>query len=276
MYGYVVVNKPELKFREFDVYRSYYCGLCRSLGEAYGVAGRISISYDMTFLVMLLTGLYEPEVICESRRCVLHPVCKHYERRSSITQYVADMNLLLAYYKCIDDWKDEHKLTKKVYADGIKRRVKRIEQMYPKKAAVIKEQLNSLSQMENNEESNIDKVSECFAVIMAEIIAMRDDEWHETLRILGYNLGKFVYLLDAYDDLEGDIKKGRYNVLKNHIHEKDFDDMMEGILNAVMAGCARNFEILPIIQDVEILRNIIYSGVWTRFEMAKKRKSKEK
>lgn len=276
MYGYVVVNKPELKFREFDVYRSYYCGLCRSLGESYGAAGKISISYDMTFLVMLLTGLYEPEVTCESRRCVVHPVQKHQERRSSVTEYVADMNVLLAYYKCIDDWKDERKFTKKIYADGINKRVKRIEKKYPQKAAVIKEQLDRLSQMENDGESNIDKVSECFALLMAEIIAMKDDEWQETLRTLGYNLGKFVYLLDAYDDLENDIKKGRYNVLKYHIHENDFDVLMEGILNAVMAQCARSFEILPIIQDVEILRNIIYSGVWTQFEVAKNRKNKEK
>lgn len=276
MYGYVVVNKPELKFREFDVYRSYYCGLCRSLGESYGAAGKISISYDMTFLVMLLTGLYEPEVTCESRRCVVHPVQKHQERRSSVTEYVADMNVLLAYYKCIDDWKDERKFTKKIYADGINKRVKRIEKKYPQKAAVIKEQLDRLSQMENDGESNIDKVSECFALLMAEIIAMKDDEWQETLRTLGYNLGKFVYLLDAYDDLENDIKKGRYNVLKYHIHENDFDVLMEGILNAIMAQCARSFEILPIIQDVEILRNIIYSGVWTQFEVAKNRKNKEK
>lgn len=276
MYGYVVVNKPELKFREFDVYRSYYCGLCRSLGESYGAAGKFSISYDMTFLVLLLTGLYEPEITCESRRCAVHPVQKHQERRSNITDYVADMNLLMAYYKCIDDWKDEHKLSKKIYSGGIKKCVKRIEQMYPKKAAVIREQLDRLSKMENDEESNIDKVSECFAMLMAEVIAMKDDEWQETLRALGYNLGKFVYLLDAYDDLEGDIKKGRYNVLKYHIYEKDFDILMEGILNAVMAQCARNFERLPIIQDVEILRNIIYSGVWTRFEIAKNRKNKEK
>ncbi len=276
MYGYVVVNKPELKFREFDVYRSYYCGLCRSLGETYGIAGKFSISYDMTFLVMLLTGLYEPGVTCESRRCVVHPVQKHQERRSSVTDYVADMNVLMAYYKCIDDWRDEHKLAKKAYANGIKKCVKRIEQMYPKKVVVIKEQLDRLSKLENEEESNIDKVSECFALLMAEIIAMKDDEWQATLRALGYNLGKFVYLLDAYDDLEGDIKKGRYNVLKYHIHEKDFDVLIEGILNAVMAQCARNFERLPIIQDVEILRNIIYSGVWTRFEIAKSRKNKEK
>lgn len=276
MYGYVVINKPELKFKEFDVYRSYYCGLCRSLGETYGAAGKISISYDMTFLIVLLTGLYEPEVACENRRCVLHPVQKHKERRSSITEYVADMNVLLTYYKCLDDWKDEHKLTKKVYADGIKKRIKRIEQMHPKKAAVIKEQLDRLAKLEKDEESNIDKVSECFALLMAEITAMKNDEWQETLKELGYNLGKFVYLLDAYDDLEDDIKKSRYNVLKYHIHEKDFDILMEGILNAVMAQCARSFEILPIIQDVEILRNIIYSGVWTRFEIAKNRKNKEK
>lgn len=276
MYGYVVVNKPELKFREFDVYKSYYCGLCCSLGESYGVAGKISISYDMTFLVLLLTGLYEPEVTCENRRCVVHPVQKHKERRSSITNYVADMNVLMAYYKCIDDWKDEHRLSKKVYSGSIKKCVKRIEKMYPQKATVIKKQLDRLSELENEEEGNIDKVSECFALIMAEIIAMKDDEWQETLRALGYNLGKFVYLLDAYDDLEGDIKKGRYNVLKYHIHEKGFDVLMEEILSAVMAQCARNFERLPIIQDVEILRNIIYSGVWTRFEIAKNRKNKEK
>lgn len=276
MYGYVVVNKPELKFREFDVYRSYYCGLCRSLGEAYGIAGKFSISYDMTFLIMLLTGLYEPEVTCENRRCMVHPLQKHQERRSQITDYVADMNLLMAYYKCIDDWKDERKITKKVYAAGIKKRIDRIEQMYPKKAAVIKEQLERLTQFENDGETNIDKVSECFALLMAELIVMKEDEWQETLRNLGYNLGKFVYLLDAYDDLEKDIKKGRYNVLKTHIQEKDFDTLMEGILNAVMAQCAGSFEILPIIQDVEILRNIIYSGVWTRFEIAKARKNKEK
>ena len=67
MYGYVVVNKPELKFREFDVYRSYYCGLCKVLGKEYGFTGKISLSYDMTFLIMLLSGLYEPKTDMERK-----------------------------------------------------------------------------------------------------------------------------------------------------------------------------------------------------------------
>lgn len=76
MYGYIVVDQPELKFREFDKYRSYYCGLCDSLAEAHGLKGQISLSYDMTFLVILLTGLYEPETIYSEERCVTHPLRK--------------------------------------------------------------------------------------------------------------------------------------------------------------------------------------------------------
>ena len=85
MYGYIVVDQPELKFREFDKYRSYYCGLCDSLAEAHGLKGQISLSYDMTFLVILLTGLYEPETIYSEERCVTHPLRKHPVRRPDRT-----------------------------------------------------------------------------------------------------------------------------------------------------------------------------------------------
>ena len=71
MYGYVVVNKPELKIKEYDVYRSYYCGLCDELKERYGVNGQLSISYDMTFLMLLLTGLYEPDTRKYEARCII-------------------------------------------------------------------------------------------------------------------------------------------------------------------------------------------------------------
>ncbi|MBQ4283735.1 MAG: hypothetical protein IJB96_07405 [Lachnospira sp.] len=276
MYGYVVINKPELKIREFDEYRSYYCGLCRALGERYGVGGKISISYDMTFLVLLLNGLYEPAVKHEKRRCMLHPVVSHEERRSEVTDYVADMNVLMTYYKCVDDWVDERKLTRKVYADTLKKRVSKIIEAYPKKASVIAEELNNLAEFERSGENNMDTVSRCFGNIMSELLAMKCDEWEETLRELGFCLGKFIYILDAYDDLDGDIKKGRYNMLKSHMDNPHFDELIEGILNDVMSRCARCFERLPIIQDAEIIRNIIYSGVWTRFEIVKARKLKKK
>ena len=107
MFGYVLVNKPELKIKDFEKYRSYYCGLCHALGERHGTKGRLTLNYDMTFLIMILTDLYEIEERVTYGRCPVHPAKKHCSRRSSVTDYCADMCVLLAYYKCKDDWKDE-------------------------------------------------------------------------------------------------------------------------------------------------------------------------
>lgn len=114
MFGYIIVNKPEMKFREFDVYHGYYCGLCRKLKEHYGKFGQITLSYDMVFVLMTLTSLYELETTKSMKRCVTHPLQKHEERVNNITDYVAHMNILLTYYKCKDDWNDDRKLEKLV------------------------------------------------------------------------------------------------------------------------------------------------------------------
>lgn len=276
MYGYVVINKPELKIREFDEYRSYYCGLCRVLGNRHGVTAKMSVSFDMTFLVVLLSGLYEPDIIYAKRRCMANPVTRHEERYSEVTDFVADMNILMSYYKCVDDWQDERKVTKKVYSDVIKKRVVEISERYPKKAEVIKAELERLSQLEEAQEDNIDTVSECFGKLLAELLVFKEDEWQETLRELGFALGKFIYIMDAYEDLNDDIKKNRFNMLKSHRENPHFDELIESILNDLMARCARCFERLPIIQNAGILRNIIYSGVWTRFAEIKAKREKDK
>ena len=104
MFGYIVMNKPEIKFKDFDLYRSFYCGLCRELKSKYGISGQISLTYDMTFVVILLSALYEPHTQKGSTRCIIHPVCKQPVRRNIVTEYAADMNVLLTYYKCRDDW----------------------------------------------------------------------------------------------------------------------------------------------------------------------------
>lgn len=276
MFGYVVVNKPELKFREFDIYHSYYCGLCHSLGKNFGVSGKVTLSYDMTFLVILLTSLYEPEVGVERKRCIAHPTSKKDVRRSVVTDYVAQMNILMTYYKCIDDWVDERKLTRRAFAGCIDSSVKKVMQMYPDKATNIEKAISQLSSYEKDEETNIDFVAACFGNVMAQLICMKDDEWSDVLKNLGFYLGKFIYILDAYEDLEKDIKANRYNVLKNYKDEESFDELCENILNGYMSQCARNFELLPIIQDVELLRNIVYSGVWTRFEAIKEERLRQK
>lgn len=278
MYGYIVVNQQELKFKEYDLYRSYYCGLCDVLKENYGFTGRMSISYDMTFLIMLLTGLYEPETRYYEGRCIAHPLGKHQYRKNQITEYVADMNVLMTYYKCMDDWVDEKKITRRIIAGSLKKDVKTVDKEYASKAAVIAKAMEGLSQAEKQQETNIDEAASYFGQIMASMMVMKDDEWKDVLNELGFQLGKFIYLLDAFEDLEGDMKAGRYNVFQYHYEHKDFEDLVRNILNSIMSRCAKAFELLPIVQDVEILRNIIYSGVWTRFELvcAKNRKKQEK
>ncbi|MGN0321080.1 MAG: DUF5685 family protein [Lachnospira sp.] len=273
MYGYIVVNQPELKFKEYAVYRSYYCGLCDALKDAYGIKGQISISYDMTFLVMLLTGLYEPETKYTEERCIAHPVRKHPVRRNAVTDYVADMNVLLTYYKCMDDWNDERKILKRTFAGALKGKVRQLEKKYSEKADIIRQCMTELSELEKAGETNIDKPAQQFGRLLAEVSVMKEDEWSRDLRILGDNLGRFIYLLDAYDDLDKDEKKNNYNVFRYHKDQKDFDAFCESILRAYMAGCARQFERLPILDNAQILRNIIYSGVWTRFEIARARRN---
>ncbi|MDO5402955.1 MAG: DUF5685 family protein [Eubacteriales bacterium] len=277
MYGYVVVNKPELKFKEYDLYRSYYCGLCDVLKREYGFCGQMSISYDMTFLILLLSGLYEPKTSFYKGRCVAHPIVSHEYRRNEVSSYVADMNILMTYYKCMDDWEDEKKVTRRLIAGSLKKDIEKIRMKYTKKAAVIEKALKDLARAEKSDETNIDEVSAYFGNIMAVMTDMKEDIWSHDLQELGFWLGKFIYLLDAYEDLDEDLKNGRFNVFKSYYKQEGFDDLCRSILNSVMSKCARAFERLPIIQDAQILRNIIYSGVWTRFELVcAKRANKQK
>lgn len=276
MFGYIVVNQPEMKFREFDVYRSYYCGLCKSLKERYGTRGQMTLSYDMTFLALLLSSLYEPETITGYRRCIAHPVQKHFYRQNEFSDYAADMNLLLSYEKCIDDWKDEHKTTKRMMAALLQGKNKKVYERHSKKIDRICASMDQIHALEKENACNIDEISGAFGEVMAEIFAYRADEWEETLRTMGFFFGKFIYLMDAYEDIEEDLKVGTYNPFRELYQEPDFEERAEQILLMMMAECSKAFERLPIVENTEILRNILYSGVWCRFEQVKQKRKEQK
>lgn len=273
MFGYVVMNKPEIRFKDFDLYRSFYCGLCRELREKYGISGQITLTYDMTFVVVLLSALYEPPTRKGTTRCVIHPVCKQPVRKNAATEYGADMNVLLTYYKCMDDWEDEKKFAALGYGKILQRKNNRLSYRYPEKAEKIRKLLEELSQMEKAGETDIDKMSGCFGRIMEEIFAWKTDVWEGSLRRMGFYLGKFIYILDAYDDVEKDVKNGNYNPFAEKYIMKGFDEQVRQLLIMMMAQTCREFEKLPIIKYTDILRNILYSGVWCRFEaIARKRR----
>ncbi len=270
MFGYIIINKAEMKFKEFDVYHSFYCGICRELKRKYGISGQLSLSYDMTFLAILLTGLYEPETEQSSCKCIAHPFENHETRRNIFTEYAADMNALFAYYKCRDDWEDERKLWKLIYGRLLEGKAGKQLHAYSEKLRKIALTMQNFSEAEQAENTDIDTLAGLFGKVMAEIVTPREDEWSENLRALGFFLGKFIYLCDAYEDVEKDIKKGTFNPLKRRYECPDFEEECKTIL--MMSECCREFEKLPILENVEILRNILYSGVWGRYEAVHERR----
>lgn len=275
MFGYIMINKSEMKLKDFDRYQAYYCGLCHTLKSRHGIVGQATLSYDTTFLLMLLTGLYEPKEKLDFKRCMIHPAKKHAVLQNKFTKYTADMNLLLSYYKCEDDWRDEHNYTKLALYKLLHSSFSALQTAYPKKLQKIYQLLNSMKQSEQKRTKTIDEMAGQFGEIMAEIFACYSDEWEEILRGIGFYLGKFIYLLDAYEDIEKDQKKQAYNPLLSHISSKDFEAKCEQMLTMMMAECSRLFELLPILKNVEILRNILYSGVWIKYTKIKQQREQK-
>lgn len=281
MFGYVSINKPELKIKDYDRYRMYYCGVCRSIKERYKTKGQLSLTYDAAFAAILLSALYEPHTSDEECRCIIHPLQKKQFLSNAAIDYMADMNILLSYYKCLDDWNDDRNFIKLTYSGIIRKDVKKIVKRYKSKIHVICECLNKLTGYEAENNKNIDLLSGCFGDIMSEILSVSPDElnayndkaiykedWSVELGEFGFYLGKFIYILDAYDDVRADKENNKFNPFLDKYIEMDYDEFrvyVKQILLLVASDMAKAYEKLPIIDELDILRNVIYSGIWLRF-----------
>ncbi|MEN6312693.1 MAG: DUF5685 family protein [Clostridiaceae bacterium] len=270
MFGLVIANPDKLSQEEELRYRSCYCGLCTALGKRHGTVSRITLTYDMTFLILLLSALYEKDSRIETERCIIHPIKRHKYWQNEFTDYAADMNVALAYYNFLDDWNDSRKIIAKFEAKLFERKYRRIAEQYPIQCKMVKECLDELSGMEKACVTNPDIPSNCFGRLLGGIFALNEDEYSDGLRAFGNSLGRFIYIMDACLDLKEDIKSERYNPMATTPSE-DFDS----ILNVLMADCMEKYRQLPVKQDGKLLENILYSGIWIRYE-AKKLKTKEK
>ncbi|MFV0363674.1 MAG: DUF5685 family protein [Suipraeoptans sp.] len=272
MFGHIIINKSELKIKEFDKYRSYYCGLCNQLKKSYGMPGQMSLTYDMAFLVLLLTGLYEPINEEGYRRCAAHPLEKHKTLENEYSAYAADMNMLLSYLKCDDDWRDDKKILKLAYGKILKSKSKAMFIQYQEKIDMIISLMKELSDEEAKNNTDIDYMSGVFGKILGEVFVCKKDEWESEVRKIGYYLGKFIYLSDAYEDIEDDVKSGNYNPLKEVYKTESFENDCEEMLTIMISKCCQEFEKLPILEDADIMRNILYSGVWYCYNTAKEKR----
>ena len=276
MFGYVTVARPELKIKDEETYRAFYCGLCRALKKRHGLAGQSTLSYDMTFVVLLLSALYEPPTETGSTWCVIHPKGRRPIVKNQILDYGADMNLLLAYYNLLDDWLDEKRVSAKLGSELMKKHVQKVEAQYPRQARAVREYLKEIAETEKKVEGDPDGPAGATGVMLGEILALKaEDPWSPTLRKIGFYLGKFIYLMDAYEDLEKDCEKGNFNPLIPWGRTRlQVADRVQEALTQVMSEATLAFERLPIVEGEELLRNILYAGVWVRFDEIS-RKDKE-
>ena len=263
MFGYVNASLKELTPEENQRYNAVYCGLCRSIRNAAGQIARLGLSYDMTFLALLLMSLYEPEETSGPNACMLHPIQKRPWVGCSVTGYCADMNVALAYYNCLDDWQDDHALHAKALAQHLYPAVAQIQTRWPRQCQAIATCIQELSRMEQAQSANPDEPANCFGRLMAELLVYEEDLWAPTLREMGMHLGRFIYLADAMHDYPKDRRRGRYNPFL--CAGIDDPKQQEVHLVLAMARCTDHFERLPLVQDKTILDNILYSGVWMKF-----------
>lgn len=277
MFGYIYVNEQELKLKEYTVYRSFYCGLCHNLKQRYGRTAQMMLNYDLTFLALLLSGLYEPDTESFEKRCIPHPVKKHKMVENEAVDYAADMCVLLSYQKLKDDWEDEKKQTRRAAAAMLWPAYEKVAEKYPRQVKAIEENIRLLHEAERQNCKDIDYVAGLTGKFLAELFVWKDDIWQDELRTLGFFMGKYIYLMDALEDVEQDKKNKNYNLFSEYgpVWGTEKEKEIHEILVAMMTEVSRSFERLPILQNAEIIRNILYSGVWCKYVMIKERNSKQ-
>lgn len=287
MFGYVLPCKMELKVKDYEKFKSYYCGLCISIKNQFGNLPRMTLNYDMTFLAILLDGLSNEKDLYKIIRCIAHPTKKKViiENNTSI-DFAAYCNIMLSYHKLLDDAADDKKLSKKFSSSILK--------MYINKnnsnkdlEEYIKNRLYDLSKLENNppEDLSLDSISEPFALLTGHLLgfSLKNIVLKDKLTTLGYNIGKWIYIIDAYDDLEEDMEKNKFNAIntifnKEHVSFEEFLPSIKERIEFTLTCCAstalQNLNDLPLKKNKNLLYNIIELGLMEKMEIIFKRSEK--
>lgn len=275
MFGYVRIAKPELKIKEYELYKAVYCSLCRRLGRSYGILSRLTLSYDFTFLALLNMALDDSCVSFERKRCAFNPLKKcNYCKEGSGLDMPSAAAMIMLYYKILDNISDEGSvkkigcfILKPVFSGAHKKAAK----AYPELESIVSRFIAEQNALERDNCSLLDKAADPTAKAMADILKLcsENEMQKRVLDRLGYCIGRYIYLLDAACDLEDDIKKGRYNVLKSEGSGDIKQYAAERIkpqLYICINEAAKAFELLDIKKYKTILGNIIYLGLEETFK----------
>lgn len=291
MFGYINPLKAEMKIREYDIFKAYYCAVCKSIKKKCGQLPRLSLSYDAAFLAVLLSSLSEVPAQASHMDCAVHPMKKGSViiTDKPIIEYAADMNILLAYYNLKDSFKDDKSVSAAFGLLIMKRCAMKVKKKYPRKCVIIETLLAQQDKLEKEKCASMDLAAEPFAGIMQEVLCCDFDPVNkkssEVLRWLGYNLGKWIYILDAVDDIEKDLKKNKYNPLKYQfgIKEGQFDESFQTVrervefnLTHTLSQISKSMELLDMKKNKSIVENIVNMGLLARTEQIIKKQGAAK
>lgn len=283
MFGYISPFKNELKIREYDYFKSYYCGLCYSIKEIFGNIPRFTLSYDLTFIGFLLDGLTETPLVAKNVRCIKYPRKDILIfSKTDALDYVSNLSILLFNLKLEDNIYDDNSFKSKVLYLILSPNNKKIKNKYSDLQLIIQNNIKHLSTLERTKDfSSLDEICHPFSHIMGMILKMfpstfngDSDYIRNNLYEMGYLIGKWIYLMDALDDLQSDMQNNQfnpYNVLynKNNSNYKDLInkiifDVEFNILSTASA-CSDYLGKINFKKHKEILNNIIQLGMINKY-----------
>ena len=266
MFGFVVANPEKLNEEQRAHYRAVYCGLCRALGKEHGFIDRLTLTYDLAFLILVLSAVEGEPYETLTERCPIHPT-KHTYAVNRFTSYAAEMNIALSYYKFLDDKNDEGSVGASVKAAVFRKEALAAADKYPVQCKAIADCLDKLSAAEKSDILMPDIPAGLFGELMGALFALEGCAHKDALYEFGCALGKAIYLMDAAVDLKKDIRKKQYNPLIMTPKAE-----IKTALDILMAETVEKYKALPVSQDAAIIENILYSGIWTVYESRRRRK----
>ena len=273
MFGYIRTDTPELLVRENEYYKAVYCGLCRAQGRCTGQCSRMTLSYDVAFLALLRLAISEEQPKIKRKSCIAHPFKKRtYVDSCEALDYCAYAYAILAYGKAIDDIADEKgakKLKARLVAPFTRRmRKKAIRKNYAPLDEAVNNALARLSETEKQKLPSVDIPADRFGDVMADILSYGfEGNNAKIMRNIGRHIGRWIYIVDAADDLSEDLEKNRFNPFACLFGEKPLDDAQKAdvatSLRLELMEAEKAFDLIdykePTIEG--IINNIIYRGM---------------
>jgi len=293
MFGYVLPVQKQLSNEEYSLYNSFYCGICLDIKERLGEFARFATGYDMTFFAVLLSDIVDQDIDFFTCKCIGSPFQKHaVVKRNVLMDKVADLSVILAYYKTQDNVADGEVIKGKLAAKMFRKAYNKAKENSPELDSIVDINLKELEKLQSDSDISIDRLAHPFGnLIKQAAISIIGDKTNDNIERLCYNIGKFVYLIDALDDLVEDIKKGTFNAFLHTISNgspSNFKGMtkteflaqhgsdIEFCINSTINMCITGFNSLDFRQSYSLLKNIIHLGLRDKLKQVLNSKGKLK